>query len=295
MTEILSGFFPSQLGPSSFDPMLDRDSEQPWRQEQYFSDMPMLSGSQGGQTEHVSRSQGIDVSRIYSQDQNYPPYSGTHTTSGTSYHHDSWASSDMDMGTPSTSGFPNEVVDGYQRPLQPFGHLLVPYQQPTGHSPQSSHSAVSPQLATADMEDERPQYGRAHTDPTQKRRATAPAAGGAKQGGSSEDEDEDCTPTIGETKSGRGRKRQRIPHTAVERRYRENLNAHLDKLRQTVPSLASRKGLGKEGEGVKPSKCEILSGAIDYIGTTDRENVALKNEVRALRQKILEYEQWYRR
>ena len=293
MTELLSGFFQSHLGHQPYDQMPDYP-DQNWRQQQYYGDMPMLPGWQGWQAEHVPGAQGIDVSRIYAQDQDYPPYSGTHTNMGPPYHHDSWTS-DMDMGTPSTTGFPNEINDSYQRSQQPFGHLQIPHQSATSHSPQSSHRAVSPQTNTTSPEVDRPQYGRAHTDPTQKRRGTAPVGAGAKQNGSSEDEDEELAPAPGDTMSGRGRKRQRIPHTAVERRYRENLNAHLDRLRQTVPSLASRKGSGKEGEGVKPSKCEILSGAIDYIGTTDRENMALKSEVRALRQKISEYEQWYRR
>ena len=216
------------------------------------------------------------------------------------YHHDSWGS-DVDMGTPSTAGFPNDASDALQHHSQPFGHLKIPANTASAHSPQSSHSGISPQFSTARLEPERPHYGRSHTDPTQKRRATAPATAGVKQP-SSDEEDEDLVPATEETtKSGGGgakggKKRQRIPHTAVERRYRENLNAHLDKLRQTVPSLASRKGPGgKEGEGVRPSKCEILSGAIDHIGAVDRENAALRNEVRALRQKVGEYEAWYRR
>lgn len=205
-------------------------------------------------------------------------------------HHDSWGS-DMDMGTPSTAGFPNDAVDALQQPPQPFGHLRIPANS-------NIAGAHSPRLSSARLEQERPQYGRAHTDPTQRRRDTAPVAAGTKQP-SSDEEDDDFNPAAEEaTKSGcgkGGKKRQRIPHTAVERRYRENLNAHLDKLRQAVPSLASRKGPGKEGEGVRPSKCEILSGAIDHIGAVDRDNAALRNEVRALRQQVGEFEAWYRR
>jgi hypothetical protein len=94
----------------------------------------------------------------------------------------------------------------------------------------------------------------------------------AAKRGSSEEEDANYEPGT----KGRGRKRQRIPHTAVERRYRENLNAHLEKLRQTVPTLASRKGPGSgkatsPGEGVKPSKCEILHGAIEFINASAKE------------------------
>ena len=90
----------------------------------------------------------------------------------------------------------------------------------------------------------------------------------------------------------RGRKRQRIPHTAVERRYRENLNAHLDKLRQNVPALAC--GAGDAGDGAKPSKCEVLNGAIEYIGTLSREKNALEVKVGDLEAALAKYERQQR-
>lgn len=119
--------------------------------------------------------------------------------------------------------------------------------------------------------------------------------------------------------TNRGRKRQRIPHTAVERRYRENLNAHLERLRQTVPSLASRRtsgGLPLVGvplptsghrasepgtapvatllaDGAKPSKCEILNGAIEHIGAVERDNAALREEVKDLRARVEDLQRWY--
>lgn len=62
-----------------------------------------------------------------------------------------------------------------------------------------------------------------------------------------------------------------------------------------MPTLASRRQTGKHGEsvqeGVKPSKCEILNGAIEHIGALDKENTGLKQEVRMLR---AELEKWYR-
>lgn len=295
MTELLSGIFHSHLGRSPFDGMPDQ-SDQQWRQQhQYYNGVPMLSGWQQSQPEQMP---GIDVSNMFARDtQDYQPYCGAgHATMPPAYHHDNWAS-DMDMGTPNTAGFANEAAEPFQQITQPFGHLRIPANRARPHSPSSSHSGISPQVPAAHLEAERPGYGRSLTDPSQKRRATAPAAARAKQTSSDED-DEDFIPAPEEAAKsggGKGRKRQRIPHTAVERRYRENLNAHLDKLRQTVPSLAPRKGPGKEGEGVRPSKCEILSGAIDHIGAMDRENAALKNEVRALRQQVGEYEAWYRR
>jgi hypothetical protein len=83
----------------------------------------------------------------------------------------------------------------------------------------------------------------------------------------------------------------------VERRYRENLNAHLDKLRQTVPTLA-RRGVdgakGEGGQGVKPSKCEILNGAIEHIGALTKEVTSLKEENAALRARVDQMQNWYR-
>lgn len=89
-------------------------------------------------------------------------------------------------------------------------------------------------------------------------------------------------------RGGRGRARHRLPHTAVERRYRENLNMHLDKLRLAVPSLSAAGKKRGDGEDAiidvqKPSKCEILIGAVDYIKQIEGENDRLRQEVRWLR------------
>lgn len=78
----------------------------------------------------------------------------------------------------------------------------------------------------------------------------------------------------------RGRPRKRIPHTAVERRYRENLNAHLEKLRAAVPNLTSaqRRKSSDGSDPLKPSKCEVLMGAVDYIQRLEAENERLKGK-----------------
>nr|POF14848.1 hypothetical protein CFP56_71232 [Quercus suber] len=81
-----------------------------------------------------------------------------------------------------------------------------------------------------------------------------------------------------------GRKRQRLPHTAVERRYRENLNAHLDDLRLTVP-MFNRLPFGEDRDnGIKPSKCEVLRGAVEYITMLEKENADLREEVKAAKE-----------
>lgn len=76
----------------------------------------------------------------------------------------------------------------------------------------------------------------------------------------------------------RSRPRKRIPHTAVERRYRENLNAHLEKLRAAVPNITSaqRRKSSEGADPMKPSKCEVLLGAVEYIQHLEQENCRLK-------------------
>lgn len=211
----------------------------------------------------------------------------------------SWAS-DMDMGTPSTAGFPtSEPMDNYH-PVRHTAthHLNMPPRhervQSTAQSPRSSYGEP------VSAKEERPSLIRSITAPAapdhRPRRITNASGTPSIKRSGSEDEDDEYVPN--EEVKPRGRKRQRIPHTAVERRYRENLNAHLDKLRQTVPSLASKRAAGASkpgdgiGEGVKPSKCEILNGAIEHIGALGKENSALKTEVEALRSRLEDLERW---
>jgi hypothetical protein len=212
--------------------------------------------------------------------------------------------SDMDLGTPSTAGFPDQQLDAYHAVrhtsiTQP--HLHHPQRYSTAvqsqiHSPPSSYGELIP------VKEERPSVTRSTTAPAPAAPRPRPIKAvksssipSLKRSGS-EDEDEEFVPV--EEAKPRGRKRQRIPHTAVERRYRENLNAHLDKLRQTVPTLASKRAPGGGrlpdglGEGVKPSKCEILNGAIEHIGALGRENAALMTEVKALRSRLEDLERW---
>lgn len=82
-------------------------------------------------------------------------------------------------------------------------------------------------------------------------------------------------------KEGRGRNRKRIPHTAVERRYRENLNSQLEKLRHAVPHVqaAQRRRASDINDPMKPSKCEVLVGALDYIKKLEAENKELKQRL----------------
>lgn len=62
----------------------------------------------------------------------------------------------------------------------------------------------------------------------------------------------------------------RLPHTAVERKYREGLNAALERLRQAVPTLPQRRQ--RDGIGTpRPSKSMIIAGAVKYIERLESE------------------------
>ncbi|KAF2460300.1 hypothetical protein BDY21DRAFT_161102 [Lineolata rhizophorae] len=71
---------------------------------------------------------------------------------------------------------------------------------------------------------------------------------------------------------------RRLPHNQVERKYREGLNAQLERLRHAVPTLP-------QGENVaqKPSKAMVLAAAIEYIHGLENERDTLLDEVEQLR------------
>lgn len=75
----------------------------------------------------------------------------------------------------------------------------------------------------------------------------------------------------------------RLPHNQVERKYREGLNSELERLRKAVPTLSQSEEALMIGQP-KPSKGMILSSAIDYIKTIERERDALREEVEQLKQ-----------
>ncbi|SMR48064.1 unnamed protein product [Zymoseptoria tritici ST99CH_3D1] len=213
-----------------------------------------------------------------------------------------WAS-DMELGTPSTGTFPSNIDEGYTI-RHTSNHLTLPsthgHDPSDTNSPRSSFGDQSPSSQYVQpifkSAPKRPGIARAVTAPDTipQRPLHSPPI---KRSPSDDGEDDDYFPSASDPKtSSRNRKRARIPHTAVERRYRENLNAHLDRLRQTVPELAARSGVvnGKGGEpaGLKPSKCEILTGAIEHIGALGQENYALKAEAEALRGRLEQLERW---
>ncbi|KAK5137100.1 hypothetical protein LTR08_001109 [Meristemomyces frigidus] len=262
------------------------DTSEPEWQPDFFNQMRLTNGPWDGSGQQMGGMQDVDL-RMFQHDNNghsfeiyddkptqqhYPPVTGHLANS-------KWAS-DVDMDTPPVAGFATGFSEGYHAAqASNSGHLQPP-------PPRDVSETASA--------DQRPGIGRRSTAPEPRiRRLTTstlePPA--LKRSGTSEDGEDEYMPC--EDPKNRGRKRQRIPHTAVERRYRENLNAHLDKLRQTVPALAARGG--EKHEGVKPSKCEVLSGAIDHIGALDKENQALRSEVKLMGGRLEELESWYRR
>ncbi|KAF3048088.1 hypothetical protein E8E12_010185 [Didymella heteroderae] len=95
----------------------------------------------------------------------------------------------------------------------------------------------------------------------------------------------DRTETISSTSSpsSKSQKTGRLPHNQVERKYREGLNAELERLRRAVPSLPQSDEAGAMGQP-KPSKSMVLASAIEYIRKLEVENSALKADNDRLRQ-----------
>lgn len=75
---------------------------------------------------------------------------------------------------------------------------------------------------------------------------------------------------------------KRLPHNQVERKYREGLNAELERLRLAIPTLPYRDTHALNGPP-KPSKATVLASAIDYIHQMEAERERLSRENDALR------------
>lgn len=95
----------------------------------------------------------------------------------------------------------------------------------------------------------------------------------------------DRTETVSSTSSpsSKSHKTGRLPHNQVERKYREGLNAELERLRRAVPTLPQSVEAGAMGQP-KPSKAMVLASAIEYIRKLEAENNALKADNDRLRQ-----------
>jgi hypothetical protein len=86
--------------------------------------------------------------------------------------------------------------------------------------------------------------------------------------------------TVARSASGvsiEGRRTTSIPHDMVERKYREGLNAQLERLRRAVPALLQ----SDDGDGTsqpKPSKSMVIAAAINHIETVTLERDLLHDE-----------------
>lgn len=86
------------------------------------------------------------------------------------------------------------------------------------------------------------------------------------------------------TSPAKAARTQCMPHTEVERKYREKLNAELERLRKAVPMLPQSDS--SESGGVKPSKSMVLAVAIDYIKELERQRDIAVEEVERLGGKV---------
>ncbi|KAH8698063.1 hypothetical protein GQ44DRAFT_95499 [Phaeosphaeriaceae sp. PMI808] len=70
----------------------------------------------------------------------------------------------------------------------------------------------------------------------------------------------------------------RIAHNQVERKYREGLNAGIEKLHRAVPALPQERGDAALGQA-RPSKLMVLASAVEYIKSIERERDAAIEEL----------------
>ncbi|KAK7177852.1 hypothetical protein PSPO01_16095 [Paraphaeosphaeria sporulosa] len=91
------------------------------------------------------------------------------------------------------------------------------------------------------------------------------------------------TASLFTTSSIQSQRAQRLPHNQVERKYREGLNASLERLRKTVPALCQDDDLRGLLAHARPSKAMILEGAIEYIKAIEEERDMYRDEIERLR------------
>ncbi|KAI9857204.1 MAG: hypothetical protein M1813_008566 [Trichoglossum hirsutum] len=97
----------------------------------------------------------------------------------------------------------------------------------------------------------------------------------------------DTTPTTSSRGQGKSAEKKKT-HSAVEKRYRRNLNAKMAALKDCVPSLraVSQGNLGSDGESGDPedlmapklNKSTVLSKAVEYIQQLERRNSRLTHQ-----------------
>lgn len=89
------------------------------------------------------------------------------------------------------------------------------------------------------------------------------------------------------------RPHRRIPHTIIERRYRDNLNTQIETLRLTLPSLKNAYVCSPDVEDSAlpprlPSKAMIIATAATYIKELEQDRNQAEEDVRTLQQQVVE-------
>lgn len=119
----------------------------------------------------------------------------------------------------------------------------------------------SPMIDEEDEEDEEAVMGEPSPEPQTKRKRGRPKLNRRESGSS----------------SSKNTQRQRIPHNQVERKYRENLNIEMERLRVNIPLLPQHNS-DSLATPPKPSKATVLAAAVEYIVWLEAETKRLATE-----------------
>jgi hypothetical protein len=153
--------------------------------------------------------------------------------------------------------------------------------QPSSLSGDAPQPLISPSLSPHMLKRESPSSPTSASESSTPKRPTR-KRGRPKMDRSTTDNEIMTSPTT--TKYQRSK---RLPHNQVERKYREGLNSELERLRRSVPILRQSDEAGAIGQP-KPSKAMILSSAIEYIQSIEKERDALIEENDRLRRERYE-------
>ena len=148
--------------------------------------------------------------------------------------------------------------------------------QSSSHCGDVPHQAVSPSLSPHMLKRESP------SSPASASESSTPKRPTRKRGRPKMDRKSTDGQSVATSPTSKSQSSRRQPHNQVERKYREGLNSELERLRKAVPTLRQSDGAGAIGQP-KPSKATILSSAIEYIQTIEKERDALKQELEQLR------------
>lgn len=88
--------------------------------------------------------------------------------------------------------------------------------------------------------------------------------------------------------SSKSASKRRVLHSEVEKRYRQALNAEMERLRSNVPTLPQHNGNSFMGPP-KPSKATVLAAAVEYIEMLEVETKRLVEENGKLKRERMAY------